>query len=107
MGGMHASRRSDALEKLEGDSSERVSVKHAMISRARESETLERLRRERVLAPEGCFVRSGSKYVERAASLLDLEKSKLVSTPLAASDRNNLVNDEPRRDKETSICSLS
>ena len=89
MGGMHASRLSDALEKLEVDSTERASVKHAMISRARESGIFEHLRRERVLTPEGCFVKSGSKYVERAASLLGSEKSKFVSTPLAASDRND------------------
>ena len=64
------------------------------------------LRRERVLTPEGCCVRSVTKHVKRAASLLGSEKSKLVSTPPSASDRNDLVNDESRRDKETSIFSL-
>ena len=38
----------------------------------------------------------------RVASLLGLEKSKPVSTHLAASDGNDSVGGEPRRDKETS-----
>ena len=38
-------------------------------------------------------------YVERAASLLGLEKTKPVPRPLAASDRNHFVSDEQRRDK--------
>ena len=65
-----------------------------MLFRAGESETLEHLRRERTLTPERCFV--------RFASLLGLEQSKPVSTLLAASDRNDLVSGEPRRDKEAS-----
>ena len=47
-------------------------------------------------------MRSDSKYVERVASLLGLEKSRPVSTPLSSCDRYDLVSDEPRRDKETS-----
>ena len=72
-----------------------------MIFRAGESETLEHLRRERTLTPEGCFVRSDSMWsvLRRCWAL---EQSKPVSTPLAASDRNELVSGEPRRDKETS-----
>ena len=62
MGDMHASGPCDTLEKLEGDCSERASVKHAMIFRVGESETLEHLRRERTLTPEGCFVRSDSMW---------------------------------------------
>ena len=101
---MHASGPCDALEKLEGDMQcERASVQHAVIFRAEESETLEHKRRERIFTPEGCFVRSDSKYVERVVSLLGLEKSKPVSTPLASCDRYDLVSDEPRRDKETSF----
>ena len=81
-------------------------MKHAMIFRAREIETLEHLRREHVLTPEGCCVRSVTTCVARAASLLGSEKSKPISALPAASDRNDVVSDEPRRDKETSIFSL-
>ena len=38
----------------------------------------------------------------RVASLLGLEKSKPVSTHLAASDGHDLLGGEPKRDKETS-----
>ena len=44
MGDMRASGPCDALEKLKRKSSERASVKHGMIFRAGESETLEHLR---------------------------------------------------------------
>ena len=62
MGDMRESGPCDALEKLEGDSSGRAIVTHAMISRARESETLEHLRGEHILPPERCFVRSDSMW---------------------------------------------
>ena len=52
MGDMCASGPCDALEKLEGYSSGRASVKHHMIFRAGESETLEHPRRERILTFE-------------------------------------------------------
>ena len=55
---MHASGPGDTLEKLEGESGERTSVKHAMIFCATAIETLDNLRRERILTPEGCVVRS-------------------------------------------------
>ena len=60
MGDMRASGPCDTLDKLEGGSSERTSVKHAILFRAGESETLEHLRRERILPPQVCFVRPDS-----------------------------------------------
>ena len=58
------------LEKLMGDVSTQVSVKHAMIFRAGKSATCEYLRRERIFTPEGCYVRANSQSVERAVRTL-------------------------------------
>ena len=99
MGDMHASGPCDTLEKLEGDCSGRAIVKHAMLFRAGESETLEHLRRERTLTPEGCFVRSDSMW-SVLRRCWRWKRANLSLHLLAASDRNVLESGEPRRDKE-------
>ena len=100
IGDMHASGPCDTLEKLEGDCSERASVKHAMIFRAGESETLEHLRRERTLTPEGCFVRSDSMWSVLRRCWVGEEQTFLY-TPCSQRPKC-FGSGEPRRDKETS-----
>ena len=74
---LHASGLLDMLREILTHVKSCVATKHSASFPAGDNETFEHLRRERILTAEGCYVRANSKYVERAASLLGLEKKRV------------------------------